>query len=318
VFLKSGDEITVSIAGIGSLTNKIASSEATNYTVERIQSKSSIPLTNLSKTINGIGLTKINDKSIYYERLGVKGGSPVVFVHGLGGTSECWKPLISTLSLANSHDVHLFDLEGHGLSPTSPLSTLSISSFAADLKGVFEYADISSGATVIAHSMGCLIALSFAINNPGLVKKLILLGPPPSPLPEAASKGSHARATIARTKGMVAVVDAVVTAGTSEYTKSKNPLAIAAIRLALMGQDPEGYAKACSALAGATQALEIGKIMAETFIITGDEDKVSPPQLCEKYTKELKAKEPVVLKNVGHWHVFEDVGGVCEAVKTFL
>jgi pimeloyl-ACP methyl ester carboxylesterase len=117
---------------------------------------------------------------------------------------------------------------------------------------------------------------------------------------------------------MAGVVDAVVASGTSEYTRSKNPLAVAALRLSLMGQDPEGYAKACSALAGATQTLEFEKVEAETLIITGNRDLMSPPQVCEKYAKDLKAKEPVVLENVGHWHLFEDVGGVSEAVKVFL
>lgn len=318
VFLKSGDEITILVTGLGSLTNKIASLETTNYTVEHIESQSSIPATNLSKSINGIGLTRINNKPLYYQHLGTTGGPPIVFIHGLGGTLECWNPLISTLSLTNSHSLHLFDLEGHGLSPTSPLSALSISSFAADTKGVFEHAGILSGATIIAHSMGCLVALAFAIENLSLVKKLILLGPPPSPLPEAASQDSHARATAARTKGMAAIVDAVVTAGMSEHTKTKNPIAVAAVRLVLMGQDPEGYAKACTALAGATQALDVGEVKAETLIITGDEDKVSPPQLCEQYARELKARELVILKNVGLWHVFEDVSGVSEAVKAFI
>jgi pimeloyl-ACP methyl ester carboxylesterase len=230
----------------------------------------------------------------------------------------CWGPLISTLSLATTHSLHLFDLEGHGLSPTSPLSALSISSFASDVKGIFEHANISSGATIMAHSMGCLIALTFAIENPSLVKKLILLGPPESPFTEEVSQGIQGFAKLARTKGMPGVVDALVAYGTSEYTSLKNPLAVAALRLSLMGQDPEGYAKACSALAGATQALDLGRIEAETLIITGDRDLMSPPQLCKKYAKDLKAKEPVVLENVGHWHLFEDVGGVSEAVKVFL
>ncbi|EEP75998.1 predicted protein [Uncinocarpus reesii 1704] len=36
--------------------------------------------------------------------------------------------------------------------------------------------------------------------------------------------------------------------GRFDITKARNPVALAAIRLSLMGQDPEGYAKACLAL----------------------------------------------------------------------
>ncbi|EON63742.1 hypothetical protein W97_02970 [Coniosporium apollinis CBS 100218] len=319
VFLKPGDEITVSVTGLGCLRNKIASPSSTNYTVERVESESSVPVTNLSKSPGGSGLATINGKNLHYESLGCAGSAPIVFVHGLGGTLEYWKPLITALSLAETHSLHLFDLEGHGLSPTSALSTLSISSFAEDVKGVFQHAGISSGATLVAHSMGCLIAMYFVLANPGLVEKLVLVGPPPSPLPEAASKGSYARAEIARTEGMAAVVDAVLSTGVSDHTKKCNPVGVAAVRLSLLGQDPEGYAKACAALAGATDTLDYDSISAETIVITGDEDQVSPRKLCEKYAESVsKTRDLVVLRNVAHWHVFEDLAGVAGALEKFL
>lgn len=120
---------------------------------------------------------------------------------------------------------------------------------------------------------------------------------------------------------MAAVVDAVTTAGTSARTQSEDPLAVTAVRLSLLGQDPEGYAKACTALAESSAlTLDFGKIDCETFIITGDEDKVSPPSLCEGYVQKLGSKSLglEVLKGVGHWHVFEDVQGVSKAVKNVL
>lgn len=320
-FLNPGDEVTVSVTGLGTLRNKISSSSSTNATVERVQRATCIPVTNIDRSCNGIGLSNINGKKLWYRGICAESTdtSPIVFVHGLGGSTEYWTPLISTLSLTDSHSLHLFDLEGHGLSPTSPLSTLSITSFAKDLRGIFQNADIASGATVVAHSMGCLVALSFVINNPGLVKKLVLVGPPPNPLPETSSKSSQARAHLARTQGMAAVVDAVVTAGISAQTVKNNPLAVAAVRLSLLGQDPEGYAKACSALAGATEELDLRVVDAEVLIITGEDDEVSPPAVCEKYAETLsKCRKPVVLRGVGHWHVFEDCRGVADAVRSFL
>ncbi|KAI9818761.1 MAG: hypothetical protein M1827_007581 [Pycnora praestabilis] len=321
VFLQSGDVVEVSVTGLGTLRNKIASASSTNYTISRVQEEaSSIPVTNLSKSCGGIGLSTINSKSLYYSHQGQSTGSPIVFVHGLGGTSEYYTPLTSALSLYQSHPLHLFDLEGHGLSPTSGLSQLSVSSFASDLSGVFSHAKITadSGATLIAHSMGCLVALTFALRNPSLVKNLILIGPPPSPLPEAACTNTHARATMVREKGMAAVVDAIASAGTSVKTKESNPLALAAVRMSLLSQEPEAYAKACSALAGATTKLDIEKLEARVLIVTGEEDKVSPPALCEKMGKVIKDCKVVVLNDVGHWHVFEDVEGVSKAVGGFL
>ncbi|VUC30790.1 unnamed protein product [Clonostachys rosea] len=320
VFLKSGDRMSVSITGLGTLNNQIAPANAANLTIKQVDSASPFRLTNAAKSLNaGVGLTQLNSKNLNYQRLG-SGANHIVFVHGLGGTLDYWTPLISTLSLVETNTLHLFDLEGHGSSPTHPLSQLSIESFAADIKSVFEIAEASTSApaTLMAHSMGCLAAIKFTLDNPGLVEKLVLIGPPPSPLPEAASRASYDRAALVRSKGMNVVVDTIVDAGTSSNTKKANPLAIAAVRISLLSQDPESYAKAVSALAGATQKLDVEAIKAKTLIVTGDEDKVSPPSLCEAYTSKIQGSSLAVLKKVGHWHVFEDTAGVAAAVKGFL
>lgn len=84
--------------------------------------------------------------------------------------------------------------------------------------------------------------------------------------------------------------------------------------MSLLGQDPEGYAKGCTALARVSQALPVQNLKVPTFIVTGDEDKVSPPQVCEKYAADIKGARVQVLPNVGHWHNFEDITGVAKAV----
>jgi pimeloyl-ACP methyl ester carboxylesterase len=266
----------------------------------------------------GSSLTTVNNKALHYKRLGSDNATPVVFVHGLGSSAEFFVPLVHALGLEFTHALHLFDLEGHGLSPTSLLSSLSIESFTADLKGLFEHANITSGAIIIAHSMGCLVAAQFALSNPGKVSKLILLGPPSLPFPEAGLKALRARAEIVRTEGMVAVADAIATAGTSNHTQISNPIGVAAVRLSLLGQDAEGYAKACTALANA-EAVDYTKIETETLFVTGSADGVSPPELCEKYVEASGGRAGLrVLKGVGHWHVFEDFQGVAGAIQEYL
>ncbi|KAI0874366.1 hypothetical protein GGS24DRAFT_348579 [Hypoxylon argillaceum] len=317
VFLKPGDEISISVTGLGTLTNQIAQLGASNSTLSRINSASAFELTNATKTAsNSADLTMINGKPIFYEKIG-SGSENLVFAHGLGGTKDYWTPLISELSLADSATLHVYDFEGHGLSPTHPLSQLTIESLATDLEGIFRIGGISTAApaTLFAHSMSCLVAIKFALDHPGLVKKLVLLAPPPSPLPEASRNIFLARATLARIKGMAAIVDAAVGTSTSDFSKRNNPLAIAAARLSLLGQDPEAYAKACHALASATTRLEVEKLDVDTVIVAGEEDQFSAPSLCEEYSKSIKRSRFQVVKNVGHWLVFEDAKGVARAVR---
>ncbi|KAL2070418.1 hypothetical protein VTL71DRAFT_13444 [Oculimacula yallundae] len=317
VWLKPGDVVSVSVTGLGVLSNPISKPTDTNQTVARVAKETHVRTSNSARIPSGTGLRKVNSKELYYRHMGDQTKRSIIFIHGLGGSSEVYTPLISTLGLDKAHSLHLLDLEGHGLSPTSALSHISISSYAQDFQALAEQLQITQ-ATVIAHSMGCLIALDLISKFPDLVSDLVLLGPPPSPVPEAGRNASAARALTVRSLGMAAVVDAVVTAGTSEISKKENLLGVSAVRMSLLGQDPEGYAKGCTALAGASEALPLKTVTARTLIVTGEEDKVSPPQICDKYASEIKDAKVTVLPQVGHWHMFEDLKGVAAAVGSFL
>jgi pimeloyl-ACP methyl ester carboxylesterase len=304
------------VNGLGTLTNRVADSSSSSPANQPKQI-SHLRQNNLND-VGSSSLTMINNKPLHYKTLGADNGTPIVFIHGLGGSTESFTPLVHTLGLEYTHSMHLFDFEGHGLSPTTPLSVISIESLVADLQSLFEHANIHSGATIVAHSMGCIIAAKFALAHPDKVSKLILLGPPTLPFPEAGIDALRARAEIVRADGMVAVAGAIAAAGTSNYTQSSNPIAAAAVRLSLLGQDAEGYAKACTALASA-EAIDYVQTGVKTLFVTGSEDGVAPPEVCEGYvgasggTAELK-----VLKGVGHWHVFEDLQGVAAAVQGYL
>ncbi|KAK6224253.1 fumarylacetoacetate hydrolase [Colletotrichum tabaci] len=196
---------------------------------------------------------------------------------------------------------------------------LTISHLAAELKSIFDRADASpqSPATLVAHSLGCLIAINFASEYPDLVKKLVLFGPPPSPLPNLTPDVWFNIAEHARSHGMSGIVDGIVSSQVSDYTKINNPLAVAAVRLSLLGQDPEAYAKACSALALGDSA-DFSQLNIETLLVTGQYDPVSSPSVVEDYAKRNAHSRLVVLPNVGHWHVFEDVVGVGQSLQNFL
>jgi pimeloyl-ACP methyl ester carboxylesterase len=274
----------------------------------------------VSEKYKSVALTSINNKPLYYWSIGNHSStrSPIVFVHGLGGTSDYFMPLISTLNLPSYRSLHLYDFEGHGLSPTSLLSKISIDSLAADLAGVFEHAGITSGATLIAHSIGCLIAIQFVASHPGVVSKLILLAPPPAPMHIHDRNNLIGSVHSVRACGMSATAKSEVDWALSKKTQDTNYLAVTATKMMALGQDPEGYAKACMALAEARE-LDIGSIEAKTLIITGSEDEKSSVEVCEGYEKAIGWRASLkVLGDVGHWHVFEDGEGVAKVVDEFI
>ena len=42
---------------------------------------------------------KIDDIKLYYEDYGAKDQVPLIFLHGLMGNSECWKPKLTILKI---------------------------------------------------------------------------------------------------------------------------------------------------------------------------------------------------------------------------
>ncbi|KPI42413.1 uncharacterized protein AB675_9488 [Cyphellophora attinorum] len=315
IFLKPGDEISVTVTGLGTLSNRIAAMTSKNYNVDRVTNVTVVPTFNEVR-LRGQKSVQIDGKTLYYKRFGsADAGAPqVVCIHGLGGTSDYFTPLVR--SLGSSVSLHVFDFEGHGLSATSASSQLSLQSLATDTSRLLAQVGVDK-ALIVAHSLGSLIAVQLALDHPEQVAKLLLMGPPPSPLPEAGAKAVRARASTVRALGMAGVVDAIVSAGTSSKSQAERPLAISAVRLSLMGQDPEGYAKACTALSTAP-GLEFSKLQCPVSLVTGAEDKTSPPDLCKKYQSQVANCTLQTLEGVGHWHLFEDVQAVQRLVSDFV
>lgn len=316
IFLKPGDEMKISVTGLGSLINKIGTFQQSNTTLDRLTASSYVPIAN-DKTLGGVGLMQVGEKKLFYRRQEANRSDAehVLFVHGLGRTCDYFQPLAT--KLAGSKTLHFIDLEGHGLSPTSALSKITIPSFADDLAVICKQVGLTSGVSVVAHSMGCHVAVQLALTNPGLVERLVLMGPPVSPLSEVFSKTFYARAALVREKGMSAIVDTIVAGDTSAYTQANRPMAVTAARLSLLAQDPEGYAKACTAMA-AVEKIDYGNLKAKTLLLTGSDDKISTPKLCEQYQKEIDGSSLEILQDVGHWHLFEQDVAVSEIVQRFL
>ncbi|KAK2024284.1 hypothetical protein LX32DRAFT_626477 [Colletotrichum zoysiae] len=320
-YLKPGDEIAITVTGLGRLCNKVAgNSEEDKYKPKcRPESLSNFRLINGEKAHVDQASLSSKHKRLGHQRLGT-GKEAVIFVHGLGGTKDYWLPLISALSLTSSVSAHVYDIEGHGVSPTHPLQKITIDTLAERLLDVFDLAEVSvrSPATLIAHSMGCLVAMKFALTHSSLVKKLVLLGPPPLPIPKSQAEAWAYEANRVQSHGMGGVADQIVSTQLSPHSQKTNPLAVVATRLSLLGQVPEGYAKACSALSQFTGCLVLEDLTVDTAIITGKEDPVSPPELVEEYARRISSLRYTVLDNVGHWHVFEDADGVAKSLRSFL
>jgi len=228
-------------------------------------------------------------------------GEPVLMIHGLGGTSNFWTPVLPALARFR---LIRPDLPGSGRSQRVE-GPLSIDRFVRALMRVCGAAGVER-AHVVAHSMGTIVALHLAALEPRLVRSLALFGPLAAP-PEANRGPIRARGAKARSEGdpgMQEIADATVQSGTAAETRRRSPLAVAAVRESLMRQNPEGYARTCEALAQA-QPADLARVACRSLLVTGDEDAVSPPQAVRALGERLPAAQVEVLARCGHWTIYE-------------
>src|ERR1700710_873945 len=92
-------------------------------------------------------------------------GEPVVCIHGLGGSSNNWTPVMAAFA---GKRVVRFDLPGSARSPL-PSQKLSIDVYVDTIASVLREMKVEK-ADVVAHSMGTIVAQHLAVKHPELVK----------------------------------------------------------------------------------------------------------------------------------------------------
>ncbi len=247
-------------------------------------------------------------QGMFAEHLGGK-GEAIVLVHGLGGTTNTWAPLVPMLK--RDFTVHAYDLAGAGRSAVA--DGISIAGHVADLARMV--AQAGGRAHLVGHSMGTIICQHFAAQNPEAVLSLALAGPFPAP-PEGARKALRDRAAKVRAEGMVGIADAIVAGGTSEDTRLNQPAAAAFVRESIMAQPAEGYARNCEALAAA-EAADLARIACPTLLATGDSDRTAPPETARAMASAIAGATVTILPGCGHWPTVERPKQLAYAITLF-
>ena len=237
-------------------------------------------------------------------------GEPVLMIHGLGGSTNTFTPLLPAFA---RHKRVRFDLPGSGRSSRVE-GPFSIEKFVDAARRAMAAAKVEK-AHVVGHSMGTIVAAHLAAAEPNAVRSLALFGPLLAP-PDQARASIRARAGRARQEGMQGIADLLLASSLSPETRVKRLAAVAFVRESLMAQDPDGYARSCEALAE-MQPADTSNIACPTLLVTGDDDVVSPPQSVRMMGQKIAGSRVEVLRGCGHWTPVEKADECIELLKRF-
>lgn len=128
----------------------------------------------------------------------ISGGSgrTMIFIHGYGCDQNMWRKVAPRF--ADNHNIVLYDILGCGRSDVDAYDHRkydTLHGHAADLLAICARLDVSD-AIVVAHSVGAMIAVLAAIEEPDRISSLALIGPSPCYINDGAYVGGFTRKDI--------------------------------------------------------------------------------------------------------------------------
>ncbi|UFJ40896.1 alpha/beta hydrolase [Brevibacillus humidisoli] len=224
-------------------------------------------------------------------------GAPVIFIHGVGLDGTIWKQQVEALSKA--YRVICYDMIGHGQS-ACPAGPYTLAQFVKQLEDLYEELELDQ-AHVVGFSMGGLVAQGFAALHPEKVSTLTIVSS------VAKRTEEQRRAVLARVReveqrGHQATIEAAIQRWFSPAYMAKHPQVIESIRHRLRANHPDAYLAAYRVFAAADEELyqQLPLISCPAWIVTGELDRGSTPEMAELMAKRIPKAEVTVLPGIRH------------------
>lgn len=198
-------------------------------------------------------------------------GTPLLFVHGLGGTSNVWAAQRAVLP--KTCQVVTLDLPGSGRSGKAD-TAFSMDRWADQLIGLADHLKLER-VVLVGHSMSTILVQKTAAKHPARVRAAILCGPM-TELPAAGKEAFRKRKQSVETEGMAAIADQVTAGALTPATREANAPLAGLFREMLMSNDPVCYAAQCQALLDGSAKADQPKIQCPMLVLVGDQDVVTP------------------------------------------
>ena len=242
-------------------------------------------------------------------------GHPVILIHGLGLSRECWDWTVP--ALADGYRVIRYDLHGHGES-ANPTETPSLSLFARQLAGLMDHLGIDRAA-IAGFSLGGMIARRFAQDFPHRTQALAILHSPHRRDPQAQAAILQ-RVEQARSDGPSATVEAALDRWFTAGYRDANPAMMDRVRGWVMANDIAIYHTIYRVLADGVAEIVAPDppVTAPTLVLTGDEDYGNGPEMTRAIAAEIKGAEAVILPGLRHMALAEDPESVNAPLRIFL
>lgn len=257
-----------------------------------------------------MAIAQIDDIRLHYQTDGDPARPCVVLSNSLGTGLGMWD--LQAAALADEFFVLRYDTRGHGQSGNG-IGPASLERLGRDVVGLLDHVGVER-AHFCGISMGGLTGQWLAIHEPKRIDKLVLantaarIGEP---------SGWISRAALVRRDGMDGVADGAAGRWFTDEFIQREPVLVRRMIDQLRGQDPEGYAACCDALALADMRAGVSGIASPTLVIAGSHDPVTTVADAQWLAAQIPVAQLVVLA-ASHLSNVEVANKFSEALRRFL
>ncbi|GIW45397.1 MAG: 3-oxoadipate enol-lactonase [Candidatus Binatia bacterium] len=221
-------------------------------------------------------------------------GSPLVLLHGLGGSARVWDEAAE--GFVRYHRVIRPDLRGFGQSDHPP-GPYAIEDYTADLAALLDHLRLDQ-AHVLGISMGGVIAQRFVLDYPERVRSVVLVS-------TSSEVGPRAQAAWLRLADLIesrgfGEGSADASRSVSPAFAARYPEKVRALGEATRQCDPRAYAAAARAVAAYNFTAELARVRQPVLILQGLDDQLTPPGGSVKMARALPHARLLFVPEAGH------------------
>jgi pimeloyl-ACP methyl ester carboxylesterase len=253
-----------------------------------------------------------NGETLAYVPLGDAAGPPVVLIHGYTDSARDWVPLIPYLS-PRFHLI-LVDIRGHGRS-SKPECCYTRLDFAYDIKLLLDALHVTR-ADLVGHSLGSIIAQTFAEYWPGRTGRVVLISSTGGPWPEASPPAyetaiRHLKEPIdPDSPFMIEWWSSPTPVDPDFIRRERRDAAAIPLRVWLAVLD--------QGRAGGNLQQTLPKLTAPTLLIWGDKDPIMKEEMRQSLRQGLPAAQVKIFPGLGHNPLWEDPRACATVINAFL
>lgn len=197
-------------------------------------------------------------------------GPMVMFSNSLGTDHQMWDP--QAAALAQDFRILRYDTRGHGHSG-SPAGAYSIDRLSLDVIEILDALEIGQ-VHFCGLSLGGMIGQQLGWRAPDRFLTMTLAATSAYMGPPSAWQDRIGRV---RAEGMAAIAESVLDIWFTPAFQASHPGAVAACKGTLLGTDAAGYSACCAAIRDMDQRPLGGLSSLPTLVISGQQDKATPP-----------------------------------------